>query len=179
MANVRIMNSFGLPRLRGGSSRIATLATVGATLSIIGQAGPAAAAAQRAPVAAGFTIQIGYSPRAAAEMVRRRESLGIAIFYGGEPNRLGRRHAAEDGTLTLGGEDLVVAGRPTRVTVTGRAYRPDRHGWLRGEARVTVNFYSARRSGPDNFLDCGIIEGPLSGIGGRNHRVRCRLIGER
>ena len=183
MANVRIVNNFGQSRQRGRSSRRAMPVALAAALSMTGQAGPAMAAAQRAPVAArpaaGFSIQIGYSPRAAAEMARRRESLGVAVFYGGEPNRLGRPHAAEDGTLTLGGEDLVVAGRPTRVTVTGRAYRPDRHGWLRGEARVTVNFYSARRSGPDNFLDCGIIEGPLSAIGGRTHRVLCRLIGER
>lgn len=155
--------------------RASILALLVAPLSLA-QAGPAMAAAVAARP---FTIQIGYSPRAAAEMARRRESLGIAIFYGGEPNRLGRRHAAEDGTLTMGGEDLVVVGRPTRVTITGRAFRPDRHGWLRGEARVTVNFYSARRSGPDNFLDCGIIEGPLGEIGSHIHRVLCRLIGER
>jgi hypothetical protein len=174
MADDPIPNSFVLAR-RGGLSLLAILAAIGA-------ASPAMAAQRPARIARSapsFTVQIGYSPRAAAEMARRRESLGVAVFYGGEPNRLGRRHAAEDGTLTMGGEEFVVAGGPRRVTVTGRAFRPDQHGWLRGEARVTVNFYSARRSGPDNFLDCGIIEGSLSGIGGRTHRVRCRLIGER
>ncbi len=139
------------------------------------------AVAQRPPArpAAGFTIDVSFSPRAAAEMARRREGLTISAYYEGEPTRAARRHASEDGTIGLGDETINVAGRAGRYAVTGRGFRAARLAWIRpGTARVNVNLYSARRSGPDNILNCDLVEGPLAQIGGRTHRARCRLITE-
>jgi hypothetical protein len=140
------------------------------------------AAAQRPPArpAAGFTINIAYSPRAAAEMARRHEALTVAAYYQGEPTRAARRHANEEGLVDLGDETQTIPGRAGPVTVTGRNLQVARLAWLRpGTLRVNVNLYSARRSGPDNILDCGIVEGLLPQIAGRTHQVRCKLIGER
>ncbi len=139
------------------------------------------AVAQRPPARppAGFTIDVSFSPRAAAEMARRREGLTISAYYEGEPTRAARRHASEEGTIGLGEETITVGGRAGPVTVTGRGFRAARLGWIRpGTARVNVNLYSARHSGPDNNLTCDLVEGPLARIGGRTHPVRCRLIAE-
>ena len=139
------------------------------------------AAAQRGPArpAAGFTVNITYSPRAAAEMARRHEGLTVAAYYQGEPTRAARRHANEEGLVDLGEETRTIAGRAGPVIVTGRNLQVARIAWLRpGTLRVNVNLYSARRSGPDNILDCGIVEGLLPQMAGRTHQVRCKLIGE-
>lgn len=139
------------------------------------------ATAQRAPArpAAGFTINITYSPRAAAEMARRHEGLTVAAYYQGEPTRAARRHANEEGLVDLGDETQTVPGRAGPVTVTGRNLQVAHLAWVRpGTTRVNVNLYSARRSGPDNILDCGIVEGLLPQIAGRTHQVRCKLIVE-
>lgn len=138
-----------------------------------------AAGAQPRP-AAGFTIMVSYSPRAAAVMARRHEGLTISAYYEGEPNAAGRRHANEEGSITLGTDEVTVPGRPGPVAVSGRGLIAARLAWIRpGTARVNVNLYSARRSGPDNILDCGLVEGPLAQMTGRTHAVRCKLIGER
>jgi hypothetical protein len=160
---------------RAGSAGLPRAVAALALLAAMTQAGPAMAAA---PQTAGFTIQISYSPRAAVEMTRRGESLGILVFYDGEPSRLGRRHATDEGTVPLGDETLVVAGRPQRLAISGRGFRADRLPWIQGAAMVTVNFYSARRTSRDNFLDCGLITGSIAQTAGRVHQVRCRLIGE-
>lgn len=141
-----------------------------------------AGAMQRPPArpALGFTLDISYSPRAAAEMARRREALTISAYYEGEPTRAGLRHANGEGGINLGDDTLTVPARSGPVAVTGRGFLPARLAWTRpGTIRVNVNLFSARRSGPDNILDCGLVEGPLAQIVGRTHPVRCKLIGER
>jgi hypothetical protein len=169
-------------RSEGGFSLARTLRYAALAGLAAGTLSPPASAAYAGPPArpaAGFAIEVHYSPRAGAEMARRGESLSIAVFYGGEPSRLGRRHAAEDGTIALGDEVLTVSGRPQRVAISGRSFRADRLSWVQGGARVTVNLYSARRTSRDNFLDCGLIEGPIAQIAGSTQRVHCRLLGER
>ena len=148
---------------------------------VLGLAATAAAAMQRPPArpSLGFTLNISYSPRAAAEMARRYEALTISAYYEGEPTRAGRRHANGEGGINLGDDTFTVPGRPGPVAVTGRGFLPARLAWVRpGTIRVNVNLFSARRSGPDNILDCGLVEGPLARIVGRTHAVRCKLIGE-
>ncbi|WP_429121500.1 hypothetical protein [Ensifer sp. 4252] len=36
----------------------------------------------------------------------------------------------------------------------------------------------ARRSGPDNLLDCDVYDGPLKAIAGSATKIGCKLIGE-
>lgn len=150
------------------------LATTG-TAALAVQRGPARAARP----AVGFTISIAFSPRAAAEMARRREGLVVSAWWEGTPLRAYRRHAGEDGSLNLGSETINAPGRAGRVVVTGRGFRADRLAWIeRRDAQVTVNVFSARRSGRDNLLDCGLVAGPFRQIAGRTHQLRCKLIGE-
>jgi hypothetical protein len=148
---------------------------------LLATAAAGAAATQRPPArpALGFTLDISYSPRAAAEMARRREALTISAYYEGEPSRAGARHTNGEDGINLGDDTRTVPARSGPVAVTGRGFLPARLAWTRaGTIRVNVNLFSARRSGPDNILDCGVVEGPLARIAGRTHPVRCKLIGE-
>ena len=149
--------------------------------ALVAAAATGAAAMQRPPArpALGFTLAISYSPRAAAEMARRHEALTISVFYEAEPSRAGARHANEEGGINLGDDTFTVPARSGPVAVTGRGFLAAQLAWVRpGTTRVNVNLYSARRSGPDNILECGLVEGPLAQIAGRTHPVRCKLIGE-
>jgi len=44
--------------------------------------------------------------------------------------------------------------------------------------QLLINLYSGRKSSPDNLLDCGIYEGPLKAVEGKNIPIACKLIGE-
>ena len=150
-------------------------------LLLLGAALPASAQLSPAPPAAsaGFTIDLTLSERAAAELARRNEGVVAAIWYRGEALPAHRRRADEEGMIFLGEERIAAAGRAGPILVTGRAYRRARSAWIRGPAQVTVNLFSARRSDPNNLLECGLIDAPLPQVAGRRHALRCALIGER
>lgn len=139
---------------------------------------PRTAAAR--PGEAGFTIDLALSARAAAELTRRNESITVSVMYSGEPRpAYASRGDETTGEIDLGEELITVPGRAGQVTVTGQRLRRERLPWLSGAPNVLVNVYSARRSGPDNLLDCGIISGTMAEVAGRRHRLLCQLIGER
>jgi hypothetical protein len=43
---------------------------------------------------------------------------------------------------------------------------------------VNVNVYSARRSGPDNILDCAFFQDTVAVARQRSVKLACKLIGE-
>lgn len=128
----------------------------------------------------GFTVDLVLSPRAAAELQRRNEGITISTYYSGMPKRAYVRHADDNtGELDMGSHEVTVPGRAGPVIIPETALNRRRLGWIDGSPQVLVNVFSARRSGQNNLLDCGIVNGDLPAIAGRSHRVLCRLIGER
>ena len=47
-----------------------------------------------------------------------------------------------------------------------------------GEPRLLVNVYSARLAGPDNILDCGLLDDTLTAAEAAATPIACKLIGE-
>lgn len=129
------------------------------------------------PAAAGMTLEISYSPRAAAEMRRLGEGLMVAAYYHGEARPAYRRRAADDGEILLGDEQIAVPNGARRVVITGRNFLAARLSWVT-EPTVDVNLFSARRRSRDNLLNCTVVSGTLAEVAGRTHAVRCALIGE-
>lgn len=125
----------------------------------------------------GFSIELSFSARAAAELARRNEGVTVSVFYDGEPRPAFRRRASEDGLISLGAETIAVPDGSRRVAVSGAAFQAARQGWVI-EPMATVNVFSARRSGPDNILDCALVSGRVAELSGRTHPVRCAMIGE-
>lgn len=134
-------------------------------------------AVAQAPAASGLIVDISLSPRAAAELRRLNEGIVVATYYSGEPTAAHEDDADESG-LGLGDVEQVVPGRAGTVTVPDSVLMRDRLSWITGAPRVLVNIYSARRSGPDNLLNCETIEGTVAELGGTMQSVQCRLIGE-
>ncbi len=153
-----------------------SLKAAAAFVAIAMPAMPAPAPAQ--PVGeSGFVLDIGLSPRAASELRRRNEGISVAISYIGDP-RPEYEDEADVAGIDLGHEEQTVPGRAGEVVVPENILQRDRLSRISGPPRVHVNVYSARRSGPDNLLDCESFEAPVSDIGGSMQSVQCRLIGE-
>lgn len=125
----------------------------------------------------GFIVDLELSPRAAAELRRRDEGIVVAVYYSGDP-RPAYEDQADEAGIDLGHEERIVPGRPGEVVVPDSVLLRDRLPWISGLPRVSVSVYSARRSGPDNLLDCESFEAGVVEIGGTMQSVQCRLIGE-
>ncbi len=182
-----------VPNLLGGNASAADVSLNGRSLGRLSLAGstatlrealaacwqPAANRAGNAVADAGFAIDIVLTPRAAAELARRREGITISTFFSGTPRNPNGNHVDDhSGELDLGQHEVTVAGQNGRVEIPASALRRERFSNLRGSPEVLVNIYSARRSDRNNLLNCGIVSGELSQVAGRTHRVTCALITE-
>jgi hypothetical protein len=135
------------------------------------------AAAAPAP-AYDFMVDLSFSPKAAARLQALSEGVVISAGYYGEPTAAAERHADEVGRVNLGRVERTVEG-PGRALIRPPAAMGQHLDWIKGRAvRVELNVYSARRSGPDNILDCSFYDDLLTAARRAPIPVRCKLIGE-
>jgi hypothetical protein len=131
-----------------------------------------------APAAAGgygFVVDVSLSPKAAAELAARKEAIIVAAMYQGEPVPVRRKYASEDGLIGLGMERVIVPASGGRAAVVGNKVIVKQIGWVK-RLDVLINVYSARRSGPNNLLDCGIFEDAVAKAQEKPIRISCKLI---
>lgn len=138
-------------------------------------AGAATATAEDLPD--GFTVALSMSPVAAQKLAKLHEGVVIAAWCAGDPAPGAPRRMTGEGQIQLGDGTVTVEG-DTRLVRVNLNLRRDRLRWVKGDVQVLVNVYSARRSGPDNILECGIYDGPLRKAARAPLNIACRLIGE-
>ena len=142
----------------------------------------ALAPAQAVPAAQpgmAFSLDISLSPQAAAKLAVLKEGISIAATFYGDPTPAAKRHADEMGQIGLGNERVTISGTGGTARITGRTVDSSHLSWIKGRSvQVNVNVFSARRSGPDNILDCDIYEGPVAAAAASPRPIRCKLIGE-
>ncbi len=127
----------------------------------------------------GFRIDLSLSAKAASELARLHEGIVVAASYYGDPKPAFARKANEVGQIDLGREEITVEGVAAFVDVTGKTFENGHVKWLAdGKAMVNVNVYSARRSGPDNILDCDFFDDALALARQAPLKIHCKLIGE-
>jgi hypothetical protein len=139
---------------------------------------PRAATPPAAPAAENtFVMDVTLSPRAAAMLARRKESLLVWVQYYGDPIPSRANEADEQG-IYLGEEKVVSPGRAGRIVVPIRNLNRDRLSWVAGRrVNVSVLVLSARRGSPDNLLDCnGAIFATLPEVVGRTHSSYCEAL---
>ncbi|APH58643.1 Hypothetical protein GbCGDNIH7_7187 [Granulibacter bethesdensis] len=125
-----------------------------------------------------FAVDITLSPLARQTLLRRHEAITIAVFYDGLPTPATQKEATE-GEIALGQEKTTLSATGGRATISGRGFQKKNLDRIMPDsARILINVYSARRSGPDNLLDCSSHEGPLPRQNGQIIPVHCRLIEE-
>jgi hypothetical protein len=133
------------------------------------------------PVAtpAGFTVRLTYSQKAMDTLVSSKETVIVAAYVFGLPKPgVPKKYVEGDGTIPLGEAKKEIA--PGAVATFGkidldsaRVTYIDNRG-----PQLLINVYSGRKSSPNNLLDCGIYEDPLSGAQGKYLPIACKLIGE-
>jgi len=136
--------------------------------------------AKAADTGMGFSVDISLSSQAAAKLAALKEQIVVSAVWSGEPTRAARKHADEMGQIDLGTEQVRIPGSGGRAEITGRSVQVKHIDWVKNRAVVVnVNVFSARVSGPDNVLDCGLFENAVALARSKPVQIACKLIGER
>jgi hypothetical protein len=125
-----------------------------------------------------FQVRISLSDKALATLKRLNDGIVISASYSGDPRPSAKRHADQIGRIPLGVQNVEIPGRPATVIVSGSHVKRGRVAWIYGPVLLNVNAYSARRSGPDNILNCDFFDGRLRDATHRTVPIRCSLIEE-
>ena len=126
-----------------------------------------------------FQVRISLSEKALATLKRLDEGIVISASYSGEPRPSAKPHADQIGHIPLGVQNVEIPGRPATIIVSGSHVKRGRIAWIRGPMLLNVNAYSARRSGPDNLLNCDFFDGRLRDAIHRTVPIHCSLIEEK
>ncbi|QPC42047.1 hypothetical protein HW532_04580 [Kaustia mangrovi] len=116
--------------------------------------------------AMGFDVEVTLSRAAAAKLAAQKEGIVVFASYYGDPKRSAEKHANEIGQISVSPKDetVEIPGSGGRTHIAGATVDTRRLGWLSGPARVNVNVASARKSDPDNLLDCDFIDGAVADV---------------
>jgi hypothetical protein len=125
----------------------------------------------------GFQVLVTLSPRATALLRNLHEGIVVAAYYEGYPIPSKVDQAGEMGQIGFGTERILLSGNGEMAEITGHAVDPVRASWVRIPS-VLVNVFSARRSGPNNLLDCGIFEDTIAKAKSAPIKIECGLISE-
>ena len=127
----------------------------------------------------GFSVDVSLSSTAAAKLNALKEKIVISVLWYGEPTRAARKRADEMGQIDLGTEQVRLSGSGGPAVITGRSVQVKHIDWVKNRAvQVNVNVFSARLSGPDNYLDCGVFEDTVVVARSKPVQMVCKLIGE-
>jgi hypothetical protein len=127
----------------------------------------------------GFSVDVSLSSPAAAKLNALKEKIVVSVLWYGEPTGAARKRADEMGQIDLGTEQVRLPASGGRAEITGRSVQVKHIDWVKDRAvQVNVNVFSARLSGPDNYLDCGAFEDTVVIARSKPVQMVCKLIGE-
>jgi hypothetical protein len=127
----------------------------------------------------GFTVNVSLSTKAAAALKSRGEGIVVSAMYSGDPIPSKASKADEEGMIDLGNEEVTIPGANGRAVVTGTKVEAAHIGWVKAPD-VLINVYTARKTSPDNLIDCGIFEDTVARAQSTQPlQIACKLIGEK
>ncbi|MER8975982.1 MULTISPECIES: hypothetical protein [unclassified Mesorhizobium] len=126
-----------------------------------------------------FDVNVTLSKKAAAKLAAEKEGIVVFASYYGDPKRSAEKlNEIGQIDLTPQDEEVEIPGTAGHAHVSGAKVDAKRLDWLAGPAKVNVNVASARKSSPDNLLNCDFIDGPLSDVQRKPVTLHCGLIEE-
>jgi hypothetical protein len=126
-----------------------------------------------------FSVNVSMSAPAEAKLNALKERIVVSVLWYGKPTKAARKHADEMGQIDLGTEQVRLPASGGRAEITGRSVQVKHIGWVENRAvQVNVNVSSARLSGSNNFLDCGVFEDTVVVARSKLVHMVCKLIGE-
>lgn len=169
-------------RVAASAAGAALRRTACALALLLGLPAFAAAPSKRAhaPAPSGTSIEVvvTLSKKAAARLAAAHEGIGLSASFFGTPTAAGRRRAGEDGTIALGNVERSLPA-PGRVRFALPVYEKGLLDLIeQRQPRVNINAFSARKTLPDNVLDCTFFEDSVAKAQAKPVSLRCKLIGE-
>ena len=125
----------------------------------------------------GFKVQVALTPKAAALLASKHESIEVAAMYFGDPKPGAEKHADEMDQINLGDERVVIPGANGTATITGTKVIARALAWT-VKPQVLINVYTARKASPDNLIDCGIFQDDVTKAQAAPIQIACKVIGE-
>lgn len=127
----------------------------------------------------GLTVALSLSRRARQTLVSRKETIIVSADVTGFPKPGTPKHLIDgEGQVDLGDFTAeILPGQNGDFKSLSLKSAPLRYTDKRGP-QLLVNVYSGRKSSPNNLIDCGIYEGPLSAAQNKSIPIACKLIGE-
>lgn len=124
-----------------------------------------------------FTFQVTLSKPANDYLRDNKEAIVLYATYYANPIASAIPQANAVGQIDLGKRQLLLPGAGT-VTFDSSGFFAERLALIKGSPQINVNVASARRSGPDNVLNCDFFEASIAVAAQRPHRLHCSLIAE-
>ena len=127
----------------------------------------------------GFTVHVTLSQKAGTELAARKEAIVVAVYFQGEPLPGREKYVIADGPelIWLGSERVTIPGTSGSAVITGKNVLRRRIDWVK-QFNAQISIFTARRSGPNNLLDCGYFEESVAVLQHAPATVFCKLIGE-
>lgn len=127
----------------------------------------------------GFTVNVSLSDRAKEQLLEKKETIVVAGYVTGNPKPEAlKRYVNRMGEVELGSVRAEIAPGANATFSRVQVKQDALEQTDKKDLQILVNVFSGRRSSKDNFLDCGIYQGPLKSLQGSSAAIACKLIGE-
>ncbi len=125
-----------------------------------------------------FRIAVQLSDQAGARLRELNETVIVAASFSGAPRPGPESQGGTPGELLLGEGRVEMPSSGVVDFSLVNLPREKVGALLDANYEVHVTVFSGRRSGPDNLLDCGTVQGRIRDLQNRLHEVSCKLLRE-
>lgn len=123
-----------------------------------------------------FSIQVNLSKTANEKLVHDKETIIVSALFSGSPKDTLSKEYREMGEMFIT-EARIELDSSRLATFAGIKFPKARYDSLADkDIRLLINIFSGRRAGPDNLLDCNILEEKMSAVKGRTFTLTGKLI---
>ena len=125
-----------------------------------------------------FSIQVSLTKTANEKLIHDKETIIVSALFSGSPKDTLSKEYREMGEMFIT-EARMELDSSRLATFTGVRFSRARYDSLADkDIRLLINIFSGRHSGPDNLLDCNILEEKMSAVKGRTFVLTGKLINE-
>lgn len=127
-----------------------------------------------------FEIELSLSPKANEKLRTRKESIIVAAYFSGQPKDTTSKEYMESGAMSLAEAKEELMGEDRTAKFENVKFPRSLYDSLADkDIQVLINIYSGRRSGPDNLLDCDILQEKMSAVKEKKFTLKGKLISEK
>lgn len=121
-------------------------------------------------------VDLSFSEKAMAELMRQGEGVTLAAYWSGEPAPDATMQPDEMGMIFLQAEEVSILPAPGRFTFGANLAAAPLDQVV--TPLLNLNVFSARWTNEDNILHCDLVDGELGKLTGAPQKLVCKLIVE-